>query len=110
MRHTFSREVNLVMTSMYRIPAFVALALLLAALTGCQSRAPLATPRLFAYCDGLDDPTALAEVQAVVVPPAGWTPEPLKASNRHTHQVWISPTGNTAYGVIRMRLPIPVGP
>lgn len=39
------------------------------------------------------------EVKARVAPPVGWTPDPLKASDRHTHQVWLSPTGNTAYGV-----------
>ena len=40
----------------------------------------------------------------------GWRAEPLKASDRHNHQVWISPSGNTAYGVIRFKLPLPVGP
>ena len=102
-------EVDLAMIPMYRISAFVLLALL-SVLTGCQSKGPVATPRHFTLCAGLDDPVAVSEVQAIVVPPAGWTPEPLKQSSRHTHQVWISPTGNTAYGVIRMRLPIPVGP
>lgn len=98
------------MTPTLRMPAFLTLTLL-CALTGCQSKPPvLASDRSFAFCEGLNDPLALAEVQAVVVPPAGWTPDPLKQSSRHTHQVWISPSGNTAYGVIRMRLPLPVGP
>jgi hypothetical protein len=98
------------MTPTYRILALMTL-MVLPALAGCQSRSPvLATDRSFVFCEGLDDPQALAEVQAIVVPPAGWTPDPLKQSSRHTHQVWISPSGNTAYGVIRMRLPLPVGP
>ncbi len=44
-----------------------------------------------------------------MVPPAGWAMEPLKASDRHNHQVWLSPSGRTAYGVIRFKMPLPVG-
>ncbi len=32
----------------------------------------------------------------------------MKASTKHHHQVWISPGGETAYGVIHFSLPIPV--
>ena len=42
-------------------------------------------------------------------PPVGWVAEPLKTSDRHTHQVWLSPTGKTAYGVVHFTLPLPVG-
>ena len=35
--------------------------------------------------------------------------QPLKQSDRHTHEVWLSPTGKTAYGVIHFKLPLPVG-
>jgi hypothetical protein len=59
---------------------------------------------------GLTEPVAMEAVDARVDPPAGWRPEPLKSSDRHAHQVWISPSGNTAYGVIRFKLPLPVGP
>jgi hypothetical protein len=48
------------------------------------------------------------DVRASVVPPAGWQPEPLKATPKHKHQVWLSPTGDTAYGVIRFELPLPL--
>lgn len=48
-------------------------------------------------------------VRARCDPPAGWIAEPLKATEHHTHQLWISPTGRTAYGVIRFTLPLPVG-
>jgi hypothetical protein len=47
-------------------------------------------------------------VHARVDPPAGWVAQPLKIDARHTHQVWVSPTGDTAYGVIYFSLPIPV--
>ena len=36
--------------------------------------------------------------------------EPLKQTKNHAHQVWVSPTGHTAYGIIRFTLPLPVGP
>lgn len=35
--------------------------------------------------------------------------EPLKVAERSRHRVWISPSGSTAYGVIFVRLPLPVG-
>ena len=44
-----------------------------------------------------------------MTPPEGWKPDPLKQSANHRHQVWLSPTGDTAYGVISFDLPLPVG-
>jgi hypothetical protein len=44
----------------------------------------------------------------MVDPPDGWQPQPLKQTSRHAHQVWLSPTGRTAYGVIHFRLPLPL--
>ena len=50
-------------------------------------------------------------VEAFVVPPQDWKPDPPKISDRHVHLAWISPSGKTAYGVIRMNLPLPfIGP
>jgi len=48
-------------------------------------------------------------VDAVVAPPVGWKAQPLKFSSQHRHQLWLSPSGNTAYGVIFFHLPLPVG-
>jgi len=59
---------------------------------------------------GLRPTTPNDDVQAMVTPPIGWVPQPLKFSDRHTHQIWLSPTGDTAFGAIRFRLPLPVGP
>lgn len=71
-------------------------------------------PDEFALVDTGGDPTAVldftaerdisppapnADVLARVTPPIGWKPDPLKSSDRHTHEVWLSPTGSTAYGV-----------
>ena len=59
----------------------------------------------------LTDPFGHSELEAVVTPPAGWEPDPIKRTRTHAHQAWISPTGRTAYGVIRMNLPLPfIGP
>lgn len=59
----------------------------------------------------LADPTGSSLLEAVVVPPAGWTPDPTKRSRNHAHQAWVSPSRRTAYGVIRFNLPLPfIGP
>lgn len=60
-------------------------------------------------CDRLCQPTGVGALMAVCDPPVGWRPEPLKSSANHEHQVWVSPSGRTAYGVIHFILPLPVG-
>jgi hypothetical protein len=62
-----------------------------------------------AHAAGLQTPTANTDVMALVMPPRGWHAEPLKTSSSHKHQVWVSPTGDTAYGVIHFQMPLPVG-
>ena len=59
----------------------------------------------------LSNPFGSNELEAVVIPPAGWKPDPIKRTRSHAHQAWLSPTGRTAYGVIRINLPLPfIGP
>jgi len=59
----------------------------------------------------LADPFAVSELEAVAIPPAGWTADPIKRSRNHAHQAWLSPTKRTAYGIIRINLPLPfIGP
>jgi hypothetical protein len=61
--------------------------------------------------DAFAEPFADSELEAVVIPPAGWEPDPIKRSRTHAHQAWLSPSRRTAYGVIRINLPLPfVGP
>jgi hypothetical protein len=48
-------------------------------------------------------------IQAIVVPPVGWVKEPHKTTPRSEHDIWLSPTGATAYGVLFIKLPLPVG-
>lgn len=77
-------------------------------LAGCRSNHPQARPVLLDK--ELSPPTAVAVLQAMCVPPLGWKPDPIKRSSTHVHEVWLSPTGRTAYGVIHFDLPLPVGP
>jgi hypothetical protein len=58
---------------------------------------------------GLSRARFLESVDATVAPPDGWIEQPLKKSSRHTHQLWISPTDKTAFGVMHFGLPFPVG-
>ena len=39
--------------------------------------------------------------------PLDWSAEPLRKGKNHTHEVWISPTRKTAYGVVFATLPFP---
>ena len=60
--------------------------------------------------DGLTPPSFDGDLSAVVAPPLGWKPDPLKKADNHTHRVWVSADGDAAYGVIAFSLPFPVGP
>jgi hypothetical protein len=87
---------------------FLLLGLLMgAALSGCHANQ--AHPPNALTDAGLARPTELPALQAVCRPPLNWKPDPLKQSATHTHEVWISPSGRTAYGVIYFHLPFPVG-
>ena len=44
-------------------------------------------------------------VEAFVVPPRGWTLDPPKGDEQHTHLVWLGPDGLAAYGVIYLKIP-----
>ena len=75
-------------------------------LTACQSQQLHPVSLTEMSLAGLPEPQPVQAVEALCMPPVGWQADPLKESDRHTHQVWISPSGNTAYGVIRMKLPL----
>lgn len=88
------------------------LTILLGLGVGCQSKyanIPTYQPATQPLSDsGLSELAPFTPVDAVVDPPVGWKPDELKTSDQHTHQVWLSPTGKTAYGVIHFGLPLPV--
>jgi len=67
----------------------------------------LATSRSLVETEGLAKPEVVESVEAVCPVPDGWIAEPLKQGSNHKHQVWISPSGHTAYGVLFASLPLP---
>lgn len=76
---------------------------------GCSKYSDLAEyqqPEQALSGTGLEGPQAVTPVHAIAVPPAGWKMEPLKSDDEHTHQVWLSPTGKTAYGIIHFDVPL----
>src|SRR6185503_11438885 len=79
---------------------------LLVLLTGCaqHAREP-SSPRPA----GFVGPCYAETVKATVVPPLGWTRLPVQKSADHTHETWLSPSGDTAYGIIHFSLPLPLG-
>jgi hypothetical protein len=98
------------MTGCVRFPLSAVLLAVVFALAGCSAShksdpiEPNSTELL-----GLSPPFYNSDVQAMCDPPVGWKPQPLKASENHTDQVWLSSTGDTAYGVIHFKMPLPVG-
>lgn len=95
----------------------MAICLIFCASGCCHSRsvatAPSAgaTPLTTQPADSADYSSRLMPVvDALVDPPVGWAEKPLRADVRHVHASWISPSGDTAYGVILINLPLPVGP
>jgi hypothetical protein len=76
-------------------------------LVGCAHHAPLATTH--AVVDPRFIPQYVESVDACAYIPVGWHADPLKSSPTHNHQVWISPSGHTAYGIIHFTLPLPIG-
>jgi hypothetical protein len=83
---------------------------------GCSSHSanrelpPAAQPACAKQVPGLTPLELRSDLEALVDPPIGWRADEIKQNARHVHQVWLSPSGKTAYGVILMKLPWPVGP
>jgi hypothetical protein len=94
------------------IPCLGLTILLGVGVVGCQSKyanIPAYVPSTQPLsATGLTGPTHSPLVDALVAPPAGWVQDEPKTSDKHSHQVWKSPTGATAYGVIHFGLPLPV--
>jgi hypothetical protein len=84
-----------------------AFAALLISLSCHHAKPPAPTTQLV-VAPGLTPPFPRQDLVAMVTPPLGWRPDPLKSSGSHTHQTWISPSGHTAFGVIHFTLPIPL--
>src|SRR5581483_935550 len=87
----------------FRMAAFLFLCLV-----GCSHRIPSTQPLQTATTRS-SELRYVESVDAYAAVPAGWHADPLKVSATHKHQVWLSPTGHTAYGIIHFTLPLPVG-
>jgi hypothetical protein len=88
--------------------ALAALVIAGAVLSGGCRGTPTVSPVAARPVPGLSEARYFESLLARCDPPLGWSPEPLKQSGRHTHQVWLSPSKQTAYGVIHFSLPLPV--
>jgi len=98
------------MTGMVRYLLVVALLGVLIGPAGCcPAPGRVSKPITFENTAGLSIPFFDPDVIADCDPPVGWKAEPLKSSSNHNDQVWLSPTGDTAYGVIHFTMPLPVG-
>jgi hypothetical protein len=91
--------------------AYLVVLPLVALLGACRHSPPSATSR-----QALDEPrlgfesTPNRELQAIVSPPRGWQVKAPEAGDTSHQVTWVSPSGDTAYGVIYISLPLPVGP
>lgn len=107
-----------------RLSAAVALMMMVTALTGgCGSARPErvgtvsdsrtsvaglpSTRPTTVGADGLDRPVLVESIEALVPTPTGWIAQPLKQGSNHKHQIWISPSDHTAFGVLFVSLPFP---
>jgi hypothetical protein len=98
------------MMGILRSPLAITLGAAILLLTGCSST-PKQTTHGWSAAEtvGLSPPFFDPDVDAICTPPLGWKANPLKSSPNHNHQVWLSPNGDTAYGVIHFKIPLPVG-
>lgn len=69
---------------------------------GCATPAPPTSPTAV---DLGHDPELRARLRA----PDGWRDDAPRRDANSVQRVWISPSGDTAFGVIRFELPLPVG-
>ena len=66
-----------------------------------------ATSEALVEIEPLGKPEVVESVEAACPVPGGWAAQPLKQGGNHKHQIWISPSGHTAYGVLFVSLPLP---
>jgi hypothetical protein len=97
------------MRGMVRYPFAAALLAMLFGMAACCSAPKRDAGQTGLDTAGLSAPFFDPDVNAVCDPPLGWNPQALKSTPDHNDQVWLSPTGDTAYGVIHFRMPFPVG-
>jgi hypothetical protein len=75
---------------------------------GCAARAPEKPHVATATAAGLSASQFHERVKATCAPPSGWVAKPIEIKPQCAQQVWTSPSGRTAYGIIHFRMPFPV--
>ena len=86
-------------------PAFIVLLGLLS-LVGCSRTVLRADERPTSRpVQGIGEGYFEPRVESFVVPPRGWDLDPPKGDDQHVHLVWLSPSRDTAYGVIFLQIP-----
>jgi hypothetical protein len=111
-RHLRLRQKNSIILGMFGwIRGLPCILISVFILSGCCAGNGKSAPPLVVVPTTLGSAPAVynSDVFAICAPPAGWKPDPLKSSPNHTQQVWLSPSGATAYGVIHFKMPLPVG-
>jgi hypothetical protein len=94
--------------------SFVAVvALLVACAGGCQSSAPTTNRRLIEHqamidFSGLQPAETMEAVKASCSVPHQWEALPVKKTGLYSHQQWKSPSTHTGFGVVYIRLPLPL--
>jgi hypothetical protein len=68
-----------------------------------SSLTPTAAEAQYLEDAGLAPVEWVSSVEAAAPVPVGWKAEPLKVQPRSKHQVWISPSGSTAFGVLNVQ-------
>ncbi|MEM8874613.1 MAG: hypothetical protein AAGD32_10175 [Planctomycetota bacterium] len=83
--------------------------LLLLLVIGCSKQAPPLTAQQQAATRAATQTAAgqyIDNLEAVATPPVGWALDDVKTGDNYIHYVWLSPTGKTAYGIVRFTPPI----
>lgn len=99
------------------VAAQIVFLLLSLLLVGCRGRGgsppPVASTRPSLAFEsapadgGLESSRNFEPLEAIVAPPADWAVRDGPADKGQAHRVWLSPSGRTAFGVIRVNLPLP---
>lgn len=85
-------------------PRLISVAVTALVASGCASAPP--APGI-APTPQLTLPNAFPKLEATVAVPDGWTLNRRDEESNYTQKVWISPSGATAFGVVRFSVPLP---
>jgi hypothetical protein len=96
-----------------RVCVFAVLTAVFAFASGCQTSAPTTNRRLIEHqamidFSGLQPAETVEAVKASCSVPHQWEALPVKRTGLYSHQQWKSPSTRTGFGVVYIRLPLPL--